>query len=163
MGRKGLLLFFGALVVIGGIFIYKIATRPSDAEQIRLALKESIQASKEGRPGSVVDLISDNFQINEGTTVAKGQIAKWIAQLKPDIEIVDPKPVISGDAAVITSPVHFRSALFGLERQMDSVKITLQRESAREWLIIPSTKWRITQVFVPPDVVTSFTSSLGAG
>src|SRR5205823_5873078 len=88
---------------LAGIVWFGMRQRPSDAEQIRTALSESIKAGKEGRPGSVMELLGKNFSVNDQVYGTHTNVAQFIRDKKPDIEIADPTPKIDGDTATITS------------------------------------------------------------
>ncbi|MBL8047097.1 MAG: hypothetical protein JNJ45_00290 [Chthonomonas sp.] len=137
-----------ALVALFGL---KFALgRPTDEEAIQAALKEALQASREGRPGAVLDFVSRNLKVNseEAQGAGRGEVANYIRNAKPDIEVLNPKPVITGDTATIASPVKVsvRIAMVQLPAVTIDARIGLAKESGREWLIIPVPKWRVTEI-----------------
>lgn len=132
--------------------------RPSDEELIGRALDESIRASREGRPGSVLDLLSPSLTVNEEGVPYRREIAEFVRKSRPDVEVRNRKPTISGDVATIESPVRVSSSLpaVPLEHTFERVVITLEKERTREWLVLPGRRWRVTKVTIPEFDVRGF-------
>jgi hypothetical protein len=155
MSRKGKRI---ALFILGiGIAFFVAAGfgmfgRPSDEEQIREALDRSIQASREGRPGGVLEHLSVNFKINE-EEYRQRDIARMIREFKPRIEVREAQPVVHDTEAFLTAPVTLSVPIPALQMDLSEVNFRFEKEPARKWLIFPSTQWRLTQVTVPPEVV----------
>jgi hypothetical protein len=129
---------------------------PNDQELIQTALADSIKASKEGRPGGVMDLLSDKLKLNEmDTSGNRRQIAQFIKENQPDVNVLNKKAVIAGDEAQIISPVQLELNFLGqkVSRNMDEVTLVFRKESDREYLIFPTTKWKLAEVRVPEDAV----------
>ena len=132
--------------------------RPDDV-LIREALAESIEASREGRPGGVMDFISNQLKINQQGGISQGQIARWIRDNKPDVKVIDTeiKVASDGESAELTSDVEVKGeigvaiAKQKFERTFTGVRMTFQKEDGRKFLIIPSKVWRLTAVDVPDD------------
>lgn len=145
-GKIGL----GVGIALLGLFALKFAIgRPTDEEAIQAALKEALQASREGRPGVVLDFVSRSLKVNdEQQSAGRGEIGNYIRQAKPDIEILNPKPVITGDSATIVSPVKvsIRIAMVQSPPMTLNARIGLTRETGRDWLIIPVPKWRVSEI-----------------
>lgn len=143
-----------------------LASRPrgSDADQIVAALNESIKASKEGRPGGVLDKLADGFQVNN-QSLASGQIADFIKKHHPDIEVLQPLPVVTADDAHIVSPVKVSFDLLGSSHgvTVDNVDIEFHRETARAWLIFPVPAWHVTKISVPEDSIGTLAPLSGFG
>jgi hypothetical protein len=155
--KKPILALVGLLVVLFGVKAILTIGGPDDKTQVREALQDSIKASKEGRPGGVMDKISDKITINGEQMVSTNQIANWIRNSKPDVVVSQQDPVILGDEAQITSPVTVRANMpggVGFDRTIKGVTLIFAKESATEWLIIPTTKWRLKEVKLPDDVVS---------
>src|SRR5579862_4069605 len=136
----------GALAVIV-LFLGYASTRPktSDSEQIVAALNESIKASKEGRPGGVLDKLADGFQINN-QTFTSGQIADFIKKRQPTVDVLQPLPVVTDDNAQIVSNVRVTVNILGGNHAITvpDVDIHFRREDARAWLIFPIHSWHMT-------------------
>jgi tRNA/tmRNA/rRNA uracil-C5-methylase (TrmA/RlmC/RlmD family) len=162
--KKPILIAAGILVVLIGIRTIMTLGKPDDKQLVREALAESIAASKEGRPGGVMDKISDKLMVNNQQVASMRQIANWIRDAKPDVEVPKQDPVIVGDEAQITSPVRVKLSLpggSGFDQTIQDVTLVFAKESATEWLIIPTTKWRLREVKLPENVMDQF-SGLGA-
>ena len=153
-----------ALVVValvGVRVLISVVNRPDDKALIREALRESIRASKEGRPGGVLDKLSEKFRIG-GEVVGKGpDVARYIRDFKPDVTVRQQDPLVTADEARIVSDVDLKLSLPGnaLERTVKNVSIVFRREEAREWLVIPTRKWKLAEVDVPAESVDEMKQS----
>lgn len=134
----------------------------SDRDLIQAALKDSIEAGKEGRSGSIVDLLSAEFEVN-GYQPGTREISRMVKEYKPDIEVTAPEPIISGDSAEMNSPVKM-TLQFPLSKtfQIEDVKFTFEKEHATTLLIFPAKKWRLRKVELPQDVANQL-GDLGLG
>lgn len=152
--KKPILIAAAVLVLLVGIRVLMSLGGPDDKQLVREALAESIKASKEGRPGGVMDKISSQFTVNNETPVSTSQIEMFIRNSKPDLEVLKPDPVIMGEEAQITSPVKVKldmPAGGGIDQTVEGVSLIFAKESATEWLVIPTKKWRLKEVKLPPD------------
>ncbi|MGV3618657.1 MAG: hypothetical protein ACO1SV_25320 [Fimbriimonas sp.] len=141
------------LVVRIGI---SMANRPDDQKLIERALAEAVEASKEGRPGGVMDLLSRNLKINNQEVGANGRdIAQFVRDQKPDVDVLEPKAQIIGEEGRIVSPVDVDFGLFG-KRNLKEVTLIFKKEEGTEYLVIPVTKWRLVQVDVPEASISDF-------
>ena len=162
--KKPILVVAAILVVLVGVRVVMGLAPQDDKKLVREALAEAIKASREGRPGGVMDKISDNLNVN-GDPVRKGQVMNWIRNSKPDVTVEKQDPVIIGEEAQITSPVQVKLKLpigngIAFDRTIDNVTMVFAKESATDWLIIPTTRWRLREVKLPDDVADEFTSGL---
>lgn len=131
-----------------------LANRPNDNQLIQAALADAIKASKEGRPGGVVELFSRNLKVNNVDVDAnRGQIVDFIRNQKPDVTVTNATPQISGDEARIVSPVQLDMGLLG-KRSMDNVTMIFHREDSTEFLIVPTKTWRLVEVRAPESAVS---------
>lgn len=159
MGKtKRALLILGTLLVllVGGRAIVIKMHPQSDTEAIRQALADSIQASREGRPGGVMDKLSDNISYNgQNEGGYQRDIARYIKTSKPDVEVENMDPVVTGDEATIVSPVQLTLSLLGqsVTKQIKEVTLVFRKEPEREFLIIPTVKWKLAEVRVPDSSV----------
>ena len=163
--KKPILIAAGILVLLVGIRVIMSMGKVDDKQLVREALQESIEASKEGRPGGVMDKISDKLRVNNQQVASMNQIANWIRDSKPDVEVTQQDPVIIGDEAQITSPVRVKLTLpggAGFDQTIQDVTLIFAKESATEWLVIPTRKWRLKEVKLPDNVMDQF-SGLGGG
>jgi hypothetical protein len=123
----------------------------SDKQQITDELQRSIQASKEGRPGSVFEMLSDKVKFNEqDASENMGQVADFIKQQKPDIQVENPDPIVTGDTAAITTPVDMTFSLLGISKTLryKDVVLVFRREPVIHFLVFPGTDWKLTDVKV---------------
>lgn len=123
---------------------------PSDKELIKVALDEAIQASKEGRPGGVLELISQRFAVN-GESYGTRDISKTIKDMKPDVAISNPEPTVKGNSATITSGVNL--SVMAMTTNIPDVTLKFAKESGTKWLIFPTKKWRLVEVSIPNTVI----------
>lgn len=156
MNKKVLAGVAGAAVLVYvGIGLF--APQPSDEALIQTALDEAIQASKEGRPGSVIDLLANDFAVN-GERFSTGQIAERIRKMKPNIKFADRSPTISGDTANLRSSVALSLAI-GPSMSIDNVEVIFEKRSATRMLLFPTKKWEVTDVNVPEEAFEQFGSA----
>jgi hypothetical protein len=157
--RKPFLWIALALLVVGGIRISIALNEGSDDKKlIRDALAEAIKASKEGRPGGVVELFSRNLKVNnQEVNSNQGQIADFIRNQKPDVTVSNPSPLITGDEARIVSPVELDMGLLG-KRNMDNVTMIFKREDSTAYLIFPTHVWRLVEVRAPESAISDLMS-----
>ncbi len=141
-----------AVVIVIGVLGSGLLGGPSDKELIQTALKESIAASREGRPGGVLEYLSKNFTVNSEQYGTR-DIARTIREMKPNVELEQNEPKINGDSATITSPVKLSLSLPPVSYTVSEVTMSFGRESARKWLIFPTTRWRLKGVDIPDQVV----------
>jgi hypothetical protein len=165
--KKPILIVAALLVVLVGIKAIVTMTGVDDKKLVREALAESIAASKEGRPGGVMDKISDELTVND-ERFSRSQIANVIRDSKPDVTVEKQDPVIMGDEARITSPVNVKIKLpvgpgTAFDQTIDGVTLVFAKENATEWLVIPTRKWRLKEVKLPSDVMSQLSGLGGFG
>ncbi|MCH7944821.1 MAG: hypothetical protein IIC73_02225 [Armatimonadetes bacterium] len=138
-------------VVLAGLTVLFIVTAPSDEDLIRTALEESVQASRDGRPGGVLDHLSRSLTFNGIPVGSRADIAEFVRKSKPDIELGPVEPVIDGDVATVVTSVRVNVTLpgFSADQTVAQVQIRLARQTGVRWLLFPGTKWRISEVTVP--------------
>ena len=154
---KALTLLATAFVlVIGGKAIYAVLNPPDDKALIKAALNESIKATKEGRPGGVIDKLSMNLKYNgESEAGNQTEIARYIRNSRPDITVEKPEPVVVGDEARIVTPVDLNLDQLGMKmsKHLKDVTLVFHKEDARDWFIFPNQKWKLAEVDVPDSSV----------
>lgn len=148
-----------AVLIYVGIGLF--APQPSDEELIRQALDEAIKAGKEGRPGSVIDFLASDFEVN-GERFSTGQIAERIRKMKPDMKFENREPTVSGDNASLKSSVALSLAI-GPSMNIDNVEVIFEKRSATRMLIFPAKKWQVTDVSVPEEAYEQFGSAMPMG
>lgn len=152
-------LIMGTLLVllVGGRVIVGVANPQDDKTLIQQALADSIKASREGRPGGVMEKLSDNIKFNgQNENGNQRDIARYIRESKPDVVVENTDPTINGDEATIVSPVHLSMSMLGqsIDKQMKGVTLVFRKENDRDWLIIPVKKWKLAEVQVPDAAVS---------
>ena len=132
-----------------------MSQRPSDETQIKQALADALDASKNGKPGAVMDLLSKQLKFNDESVSDKSPIGKLIRESHPDIKVLDEKVLVTGDEARMRSPVDFSANIFGqhLQQRIDDVTLVFQKEETRDYLLIPASKWRLVEVRLPENQV----------
>jgi hypothetical protein len=151
---------FGIIAaVILVLFVARIglsmANRPDDQKLIENALAEAVEASKEGKPGGVIDLLSNNLKVNDQDVGGNNrQVADFVRQWKPNARVLEPKAQITGDEGRIVSPVELE--MLNMKRTLNEVTLIFRKEDATEYLFIPVAKWRLTEVRVPDTSLAEF-------
>ena len=141
-----------AIVATGTLVSLFFATTPTDRDLIRQAIEESTEASREGRPGGVLDYLSRSLTFNGmEVRVDRGEIAKYVRLSRPDITFGEFEPVIEGDLATIEADVRIKMDFQSrrLDETVPGVQVRLARESGLRWLVLPGDRWRITEVVAP--------------
>lgn len=161
---KKILGITGGVVVL--LLVGKVAlgflNQPDDKTLIREAVLEAQKASREGRPGGVLDFLSNSLVVNEGEAGGyKGEIAKFIKNQKPDVEFQSLEPQIFGETARIETQGSVKVSILSFTKDVPipNVVINLKKEVDHEWLIIPKKSWKITEIRAPMVDFSSF--SLG--
>lgn len=155
---KVVLAVLGVLVLLFGVRVaITVSKKPDDQKLIREALDEAILASKEGRAGGVIELLSRDLKFNDqevGTN--KRQIMDFVQKQKPSVTVQDTNALLTGDEARIVSPVEIDLGLFGGKRNLKEVSLIFRKEDATTYLIFPARKWRLVEVRVPDATVADF-------
>lgn len=151
----------GSLLVLllAGLIQVLLASGPSDEKLIREALQESLQAGKEGRPGGVVELLSDQLRFNDEVTPNKRQIAEFVRDSRPEVSVSERSLEVRGDHALMVADVSVRLATpFGisLDRTFQDVQLQFRREPATRLLVLPDRRWRLYRVLAPDANVSDF-------
>lgn len=150
----GIVLAAIAAVLVGFQFV---GSKESDPQLIQRALDESLQASREGRPGSALDLLSKSFEVNGMTILNRAEVAKYIQQQKPDIALASTVATIEGERAFIRTDVTLStSGLIKFSGTIPNVELEFARESGTTLLIIPNKRWRLVKVTAPPESINAF-------
>jgi hypothetical protein len=140
------------VIVIFSLIVVLNRPKESDSAQIVDALNASIQASKDGKAGGVLDKLSSAFEVNNAR-IPSDKIVAFVKRLRPDISVDDPKPILKGDDAEIISTVHVEGTFMGLHPSADlkGVIINFHRETTYKWLIVPEATWHMTSIQLSPD------------
>ncbi len=149
-GKKILGVTAGVVVLlVAGRVAIGFLNQPDDKTLILQAVKDAQQASKEGRPGGVLDFLSKSLNVNGEAAGGYGsEISKFIKNQKPDVEFQDLSPQIFGETARIETPatVKVNILTFSKDVPIPKVEIELKKENDYEWFIIPKKSWKITDI-----------------
>jgi hypothetical protein len=149
MNKKTVLATIGAIfVVVFVMFGMGVFGQPSDEQLIQQALDESIRAGKEGRPGSLIEFLANDFEVN-GQQFSYAQIADRIRKMKPNIEFADRNPTVNGSSADLKSSVKLSVNLPPVKIDIEDVDVQFEKRSTTHWLIFPAKQWQITKVTIP--------------
>jgi hypothetical protein len=148
--------------IVGLLLIGKVGlgflNQPDDKTLIAQAIKEAQVAGREGRPGGVMDFLSLNLNVN-GTEIEgnRGEVSKYIKNMKPDIELTKIEPIVTGEEARLESPATVKIGVAMLSKTVTipNVVVNLKKEVDREWFIIPKKSWKITQIRASTEDLTS--------
>ena len=158
MKRAYVVLALVLLIVVGFRVVTATLGRKDDATLIKDSLRQSLEASRKGEAGGVLDLLSNSITLNgETQSGVTSQVADFIRKQRPDVEVQNQQPIVTGDEARITSPITIKADLpiVGTQSiQMRDVVLTFQRETGRTLLVLPVTKWRLTGITAPPDALS---------
>jgi hypothetical protein len=160
--RRIIFLVLGIVAALVVLRLTIFAPRPNDQRLIADALHQSIEASKEGRAGGVLDILSSKFRINDQSP-GRMDIAKFIRDSHPDVDVSNTTAIVSGDTARIDSPVHVKAQFLTqtFDQQIPNVTFVFKREDAYRYFVIPTTEWHLTDIVVPGDVINIDTSQFG--
>jgi hypothetical protein len=145
--------------LVAGLLQLLLASGPSDEKLIRDALQESLRASKEGRPGGVVELLSDQLQFNEEMVPNKRQIAQFVRDSRPEVSVSEKSLEVRGERALMVADVSVRLATplgFNLDRIFRDVQLQFRKEPGTRLLILPDSKWRLYRVLAPDTSLSDF-------
>lgn len=151
-----------ALLVLGIRLTFRC--EPDHQKLVSEALQKSIQAGKEGKPGGVLEVLAQSFEINKQSPGTRRDIADFVRNARPDVEVLEVNPVILGNEAVVTSPVRVKFSFLGssIDRRFDHVSIVFGKREGFQWGIVPRTEWEILRVEVPPGEIEDL-FSIGSG
>lgn len=151
-GTTAVFVFIAVAAVATILRLVLFTDGPTDREQIQSALTESLEAGKEGRPGSVIDLLARDFEVN-GYTPNSGEISRMIKQYKPEISVLQPEPIITGERAEIVSPVKMSLSMpIKSDFNIENVTFSFVKTHATKWVFFPTKVWKLRRVTMPDDV-----------
>lgn len=147
MKNKGVLIAVFSLGLLGAIFAKMWFDVPSDQVLIEESLREATKNGKEGKPGGVLDYLAGGFKVG-GMEPSSGDVSDFVRNQKPEITILDPRPIIRGDMAEIVSTVEIRYGIgnIGTSQKVDNVRVTMRKESGLRYGIFPCPRWKIVEV-----------------
>lgn len=148
--KKVIFLVLGAVATLLVLRFTIFAPQPNDQVLIAQALEDSLQAGKEGRPGGVLEILSRKFRINEQEP-GRFDIAKFVRENKPDVNVLNKSAVVSGDTARIETPVEVKVSFLNqkFDQRIENVTLIFEKEDAYRYLVIPTRTWKLKDVDVP--------------
>lgn len=151
-------IILGVMAVAALLLVLRLtifAPQPDDQKLIQQALHDSLQASREGRPGGVLDILSTKFKINDQQPGSRWDIAKFIRDNKPEIDVANNLATISGDKAEIVTPVHVKVSFLNQtwDQNVNNVTLVFQKEEGHRYVVFPTTEWHLTDVLVPDNAI----------
>ena len=150
MKRPYVVLGLLVAAIIGVAVVTRMMGGKDDKTLIQESLRQSLEASRRGEPGGVLEALSSKFKFNDQESSGfQGMIANYIKNQKPDITVPNQTPIITGDEARITSPVKLKisAPIFGDKTvTFPDVVMVFHKETSREFLIFPVPKWRLAEV-----------------
>lgn len=139
-----------ALLAIGlGAYL----SGPSDEQLVREALYESIEASRNGQPGGVMEHLSRSITFNEIPVENRQDVANFIRNSRPSVNLLTQDAPIrfEGSTAEMVADFHVVVA-FGfvsIDQAINGVQVRFRRETATRWLVLPASRWRISEIRAP--------------
>lgn len=145
--RKRLLVFSVVLVIALGAVYFLAQPKGTDAEQIWATLHGAEKSGREGKPGSLLDLLSKAFAI-DGTQPRRSEIADVVRRFRPDCVVGQADPVVDKDHAELVAPIDVRGSLFGQSTAVaiKGARLTFAREWGLNWGFIPVRVWKLSSV-----------------
>ena len=169
MRRTGLILLGLALVLLLGRVGLGFLRAPDDAKLVREALTEATKAAREGRAGGVLDNISTSVALNGqqfGTdSVNPRQISDTIRRFSPDVKLDSTEATIAGDEARVVTPASVSYGILAARATVPLGKVTivLRKEADRDFLIVPTHRWRVTGIEIPSEEAQKILGAFNAG
>ncbi len=145
------------LLVVGAIVGWFNVSQPNDQVLIRRALDQAIAASRDGQPGGVLEKLSFSFKINRQSPGSMFDVAKFVQQQRPDVEVPefpDSDIRVSGDVASLTTPV--KVSMLTLSFDLPTVDITFRKEESLAFFFIPTRAWKVAEVSAPEGSLPDF-------
>ena len=138
-------------VAVAGLAVLFFVTAPSDDQLVRQAIDESTRASREGRPGGVLEYLSPYLAINADPMIDRSDIARVVRLSKPEVRFGPYAPQIDGEAALVRADVAVKMSFQGLniDTTFHGVQVKLTKTTGVRWLFLPGSKWKITEVAAP--------------
>lgn len=144
------------LLAVVGLRVLTLYTgQKDDKSMIQESLRQALEAGRQGKAGGVLDLLSNSLTVNQQSTEGNiSRVADFIRKQKPDVTVPNQQPIVTGDEARIISPVTVKTSLPIIGDKTFTLKdvvLVFKKETAREYLVFPVSKWRLTEVQAPAD------------
>jgi hypothetical protein len=137
----------GGAIVLFGILFWLAQPKGSDAQQISHVLEGATAASRAGKAGSTLDLLSHAFEV-DGSHPEASDVADAIRRYRPDIEVQASSLSVVGDEGEMKAKVHVRGTFLGagFDTNLEGVKLTFSREPGLSFGFIPVRVWRLKRI-----------------
>jgi hypothetical protein len=146
-----------AIIVIIVINVVQILMKPGAEEQMRLAVLEMRDASLQGKPGGVLEHMSQSFRLpppydSMATSSHLAEVGRWIRRAEiRSLEVTDIEAEVFGSQGVVHAHV---SADVGNPYPFSyngPIEINFRKEVHRRLFIIPEERW-LVESFGPVDI-----------
>ncbi|MCL6624665.1 MAG: hypothetical protein K6T17_08645 [Fimbriimonadales bacterium] len=153
------ILLVAGIAVLGLLMINLVVVlwdRRPDEERIRAVLESMRQASLEGKPGGVLEWVSQSFQtpIGDLEEYRSPRAALADALRRSDVESLTLKGVeveVAGDAARVRCEVDARISYMGREITFNGpLELEFRREIHRRLWVIPEGRWMVVSAHTDP-------------
>jgi hypothetical protein len=140
----GLALAAAVLYFWGSRAVQPVGT---DSGQIRGAIVDAADALQQGRAGDAMRIISPDYKDSTGMNYARLRLLARQAALNRDMwsaTVQNVQPRVNGGEADVEVTVVVRPADGGATT--DTMRVHMRKERVHAWLVIPTTRWRVTSV-----------------
>jgi hypothetical protein len=120
----------------------------TDSGQIRGAIVDAADALQQGRAGDAMRVVSPDYKDSTGMNYARLRLLARQAARNRDMwsaTVQNVQPVVNGGEADVQVTVVVRRADGG-GATTDTLQVHMRKEPVHAWLIIPTTRWRVTSV-----------------
>lgn len=138
-------------IVVGGNIV-GVLMKPGDEAQIREAIETMREASLKGRPGGVLEYLSDSFQSEwtegdyDGFVNPKAEVARFLRQARVTrIQLSDLAIKIDGDKAQVTCSMDADFEVAAMKSSYQGpLQLMMKKEPTKRLFIIPDPTWKVT-------------------
>ncbi|MCH8273443.1 MAG: hypothetical protein IH851_01470 [Armatimonadetes bacterium] len=141
-----------AVFLLVGFNVVAVMIKPGDDEQLRRAMEEMRQASLDGKPGGVLQRLSESFELrtapDEIAQNPRSMIARFIRDADiSELTFSDITTEVEGDTAIVRCNLKTDLTYQGYSWRMDSpIAVEFRREVERRLFVIPEGKWKVVEV-----------------
>ncbi len=153
MKRSTWIAIAGAVVLLAALMVmWRIATTPvpPEDEQIRTRLEEVRLAIEQRDVNGIMDAVSSDFDaFGYSPERLRIEIASAFRRgVKPHVRYTNPVVIVIGKEATVSMQVEVWWEDMGQvsRHEPTDIRLTLRKEPARKWLVIPIEKWRVVNV-----------------
>jgi hypothetical protein len=157
MDRRFWLVPVVALVALVVTIVLYNSTQADDRTLIRRGLQQAIAAGRSGEAGGVLEKLSFGFKINRESPGSFFDVAKFVRDQRPDVEIPEFKDSdirVDGDVASLTTSAKVKMLMMTFD--LPRVDITFRREQSLAFFFIPARVWKVAEVTAPKESLPDF-------